>query len=68
MGWCPSSIRKAIGKTRTIITKYVHSTGFKQDLETLSEIWVRRISSVVNATQSIGALNFDVGKFGVDLQ
>ena len=62
-------IRKAIGKkTRTIITSHVqYSTGFKQDLETLSEICgEENLYLVVNATQSIGALNFDVGKFGVD--
>lgn len=62
-------IRKAIGKkTRTIITSHVqYSTGFKQDLETLSEICGQEdLYLVVNATQSIGALNFDVGKFGVD--
>jgi len=62
-------IRKAIGKkTRTIITSHVqYSTGFKQDLETLSGICgEENLYLVVNATQSIGALNFDVGKFGVD--
>ena len=62
-------IRKAIGrKTRTIITSHVqYSTGFKQDLETLSEICnEKNLYLVVNATQSIGALRFDVGKFGVD--
>lgn len=62
-------IQKAIGKrTRTIITSHVqYSTGFKQDLESLSEICdERNLYLVVNATQSIGALNFDVKKFGVD--
>ena len=62
-------IRKAIGrKTRTIITSHVqYSTGFKQDLETLSKICAEKnLYLVVNATQSIGALNFDVAKFGVD--
>lgn len=62
-------IRKAIGrKTRTIITSHVqYSTGFKQDLETLSEICnEKNLYLVVNATQSIGALRFDVSKFGVD--
>jgi cysteine desulfurase/selenocysteine lyase len=62
-------IRKAIGrKTRTIITSHVqYSTGFKQDLETLSKICnEKNLYLVVNATQSIGALNFDVSKFGVD--
>ncbi|MGH9983789.1 MAG: aminotransferase class V-fold PLP-dependent enzyme [Nitrososphaeraceae archaeon] len=62
-------IQKAIRrKTRTIITSHVqYSTGFKQDLETLSKICVEKdLYLVVNATQSIGALNFDVGKFGVD--
>ena len=62
-------IRNAIGrKTRTIITSHVqYSTGFKQDLETLSKICAEKnLYLVVNATQSIGALNFDVAKFGVD--
>ncbi len=62
-------IRKAIGrKTRTIITSHVqYSTGFKQDLETLSKICnEKNLYLVVNATQSIGALNFDVSKLGVD--
>ncbi len=62
-------IRKAIGrKTQTIITSHVqYSTGFKQDLETLSKICdEKNLYLVVNATQSIGALNFDVSKFGVD--
>jgi selenocysteine lyase/cysteine desulfurase len=62
-------IRKAIGrKTRTIITSHVqYSTGFKQDLETLSKICGEKsLYLVVNATQSIGAFNFDVSKFGVD--
>jgi selenocysteine lyase/cysteine desulfurase len=63
------SIRNAIGrKTRTIITSHVqYSTGFKQDLETLSKICdEKNLYLVVNATQSIGALNYDVSKFGVD--
>ena len=62
-------IRKAIQrKTRKIITSHVqYSTGFKQDLETLSKICAEKnLYLVVNATQSIGALNFDVAKFGVD--
>lgn len=62
-------IRRAIGrKTRTIITSHVqYSTGFKQDLETLSKICdEKNLYLVVNATQSIGALNFDVRKFGID--
>ena len=62
-------IRKAIvRKTRTIITSHVqYSTGFKQDLETLSKICSEKnLYLVVNATQSIGALNFDVNKFGAD--
>jgi cysteine desulfurase / selenocysteine lyase len=62
-------IRKAVGKkTRTIITSHVqYSTGFKQDLETLSKICSEKsLYLVVNATQSIGALHFDVSKFGAD--
>jgi selenocysteine lyase/cysteine desulfurase len=62
-------IRKAIErKTRTIITSHVqYSTGFKQDLEALSDICnEKNLYLVVNATQSIGALKFDVRKFGVD--
>ena len=62
-------IRKAIRrKTRTIITSHVqYSTGFKQDLETLSKICSEKdLYLVVNATQSIGALSFDVNKYGVD--
>ncbi|HZD34084.1 MAG TPA: aminotransferase class V-fold PLP-dependent enzyme [Nitrososphaeraceae archaeon] len=61
-------IQKAIGKrTRTIITSHVqYSTGFKQDLESLGKICdERNLYLVVNATQSIGSLNFDVNKFGV---
>lgn len=62
-------IRKAIGrKTRTIITSHVqYATGFKQDLETLSNICSENnLYLVVNATQSIGAMDFNVSKFGVD--
>jgi cysteine desulfurase/selenocysteine lyase len=62
-------IRKAIGRrTRTIITSHVqYATGFKQDLKTLGKICrENNLYLVVNATQSIGALDFDVSKFGVD--
>lgn len=62
-------IRKAIGrKTRTIITSHVqYATGFKQDLETLSNICSENnLYLVVNATQSVGAMDFNVNKFGVD--
>ena len=62
-------IRMAIGrKTRTIITSHVqYATGFKQDLETLSNICTENnLYLVVNATQSIGAMDFNVSKFGVD--
>lgn len=62
-------IQKAIRrKTRTLITSHVqYSTGFKQDLETLGRICAEKnLFFVVNATQSIGAVNFDVGKFDID--
>jgi selenocysteine lyase/cysteine desulfurase len=62
-------IKKAIGrKTRTIITSHVqYSTGFKQDLEALGKVCAEKdLFFVVNATQSIGVLSFDVGRYGVD--
>jgi cysteine desulfurase/selenocysteine lyase len=62
-------IKNAIeGKTRTIVTSHVqYSTGFRQDLDALNRICSdNNLFFVVNATQSIGALEFNVGRFGID--
>jgi cysteine desulfurase / selenocysteine lyase len=61
-------IKEAIRRnTRTIITSHVqYSTGFKQDLDALGKICAEKdLFFVVNATQSLGALRFDVDKYGV---
>src|SRR6266496_2198384 len=55
-------------RTRTIITSHVqYSTGFRQDLVELSNLTKEKgLYLVVNPTQSIGALYFDVKEFGID--
>jgi cysteine desulfurase / selenocysteine lyase len=62
-------IAKAVNeKTRTVVVSHVqYATGFRQDLVELAELTKKkRLYLVVNATQSLGALNFDVGKFAID--
>jgi len=56
------------GRTGTIITSHVqYSTGFRQDLVELSNLTKQKgLYLVVNPTQSIGALYFDVKEFGID--
>jgi selenocysteine lyase/cysteine desulfurase len=53
---------------KTLVTSHVqYSTGFKQDLKTLHGIAKEKgLFLVVNATQSLGALNFSVKDYGVD--
>jgi cysteine desulfurase / selenocysteine lyase len=55
-------------KAKTVVTSHVqYSTGFRQDLEALGEITMKNgIYFVVNATQSLGALQFNVKDFGID--
>jgi selenocysteine lyase/cysteine desulfurase len=55
-------------KTRTVVISHVqYSTGFRQDLADLSELTTKHgIYLVVNPTQSLGALHFDVKEFHVD--
>jgi cysteine desulfurase/selenocysteine lyase len=64
-------IIKAVGqdsKTKTLVTSHVqYSTGFRQDLMELGKITKRKgIYFVVNPTQSLGALYFNVNDFGID--
>jgi selenocysteine lyase/cysteine desulfurase len=57
------------GRTKkTVVTSHVqYSTGFRQDLEDLGKLTRQKgIYYVVNATQSLGALYFNVKDFGVD--
>src|SRR5918992_2080901 len=55
-------------RTKTIVTSHVqYSTGFRQDLEGLHKLTKRNgLYCVVNSTQSLGALYFNVKDFGVD--
>lgn len=55
-------------KTKTIVTSHVqYSTGFRQDLAELGNLTKQKgLYLVVNPTQSIGALYFDVKEFGID--
>lgn len=56
-------------RIRTVVTSHVqYSTGFRQDLETLSKLIKKQngLYFVVNSTQSLGALYFNVKDFGVD--
>lgn len=55
-------------KAKTVLTSHVqYSTGFRQDLEELGKLARKTgLYFVVNPTQSIGALHFDVKDFGID--
>jgi cysteine desulfurase / selenocysteine lyase len=55
-------------KTRLVVISHVqYSTGFRQDLVDLSELTRRHgLFLIVNPTQSLGALHFDVKDFNVD--
>lgn len=55
-------------KTKTVVTSHVqYSTGFRQDLKELGRLTKERgLYFVVNPTQSLGALNFNVKDFGID--
>jgi cysteine desulfurase / selenocysteine lyase len=55
-------------KVKTIVTSHVQfSTGFKQDLEELGNLTQQRgLHLVVNATQSLGALYFNVRDYNID--
>jgi cysteine desulfurase / selenocysteine lyase len=55
-------------KPKTVITSHVqYSTGFRQDLEKLGKLTKQKgLYFVVNPTQSLGALAFNVKDFGVD--
>jgi selenocysteine lyase/cysteine desulfurase len=53
---------------RTIVTSHVqYSTGFKQDLSELSKLSKKYgIFLVINATQSLGSIDFSVKNLGID--
>jgi cysteine desulfurase / selenocysteine lyase len=55
-------------KSRTVVISHVqYSTGFRQDLVDLSELTTKYgLFLVVNPTQSLGALHFDIKDFNVD--
>jgi selenocysteine lyase/cysteine desulfurase len=55
-------------KTKSVVISHVqYSTGFRQDLADLSALTRKHgLYLVVNATQSLGAVSFDVNDFGVD--
>jgi selenocysteine lyase/cysteine desulfurase len=55
-------------KTKTVVTSHVqYSTGFKQDLKELGRLTKEKgLYFVVNPTQSLGALYFNVRDFGID--
>jgi cysteine desulfurase / selenocysteine lyase len=55
-------------KTKSVVISHVqYSTGFRQDLADLSELTRKHgLYLVVNSTQSLGAVRFDVKDFGVD--
>ncbi|HXX97137.1 MAG TPA: aminotransferase class V-fold PLP-dependent enzyme [Candidatus Bathyarchaeia archaeon] len=55
-------------KVKTVVTSHVqYSTGYRQDLEALGEITTKNgLYFVVNSTQSLGALQFNVKDFGID--
>ena len=55
-------------KTKTIVISHVqYSTGFRQDLKELGELTSRKgLYLVVNPTQSLGALYFNVRDFDID--
>jgi cysteine desulfurase/selenocysteine lyase len=57
------------GRTKkTVVTSHVqYSTGFRQDLEDLGKLTKQKgLYFVVNATQSLGVLYFNVKDFGID--
>jgi selenocysteine lyase/cysteine desulfurase len=55
-------------KTKLMVISHVqYSTGFRQDLVDLSELTKKHgLFLIVNPTQSLGALHFDVKEFNVD--
>ena len=55
-------------KTKSVVISHVqYSTGFRQDLADLSELTRKHgLYLVVNSTQSLGAVHFDVKDFGID--
>ena len=55
-------------RARTVVISHVqYATGFRQDLVDLSELTKRYgLYLVVNPTQSLGALHFDVEDFNID--
>ena len=55
-------------KTKTLVTSHVqYSTGFRQDLKELGRLTKQKgLYFVVNPTQSLGALYFNVKDFGID--
>jgi cysteine desulfurase / selenocysteine lyase len=55
-------------KTKTVLTSHVqYSTGFRQDLTELGRLTKEKgFYFVVNPTQSLGALYFNVRDFGID--
>ena len=55
-------------KTKLVVISHVqYSTGFRQDLVDLSELTRKHgLFLIVNSTQSLGALHFDVKEFNVD--
>lgn len=55
-------------RAKTIVTSHVqYATGFRQDLEELGELTKEKgLYFVVNPTQSLGALYFNVKDFGID--
>lgn len=61
-------IAKINDKTKTILTSHVqYSTGYRQNLTQLSKVTKNRgLYLVVNATQSLGALKFNVKDFDID--
>jgi cysteine desulfurase/selenocysteine lyase len=54
--------------SKTVVTSHVqYSTGFRQDLEELGKLTKQKgLYFVVNPTQSLGALYFNVKDFGID--
>ena len=61
-------LAKVNNKTKTILTSHVqYSTGYRQNLTELSKVTKNRgLYLVVNATQSLGALKFNVKDFDID--
>lgn len=55
-------------RAKTVVTSHVqYSTGFRQDLEELGKLTKQKgLYFVVNSTQSLGALYFNVKDFGID--